>query len=777
MPDVTTPFGNGPENLTSPSAVTALEAPVAPDLGRQPAAAPTLEGHEQNVLDRIQNGSQQNTQAAPESQPQLGGFSGGAPLDTQRDMSVGMTTDEKAKILAMKYGAGNVRVQDDEIYFRNPGQQAFQKASASTMDVVHSILSGDLQGAADAGQSMLASHAEGLGQMGGNTAAMMAGGTLGGIGAGLLAGPEAMPLGARAGMAAGAGIESYLSSQSRQSAIDDILNQKSDPKLATENATHEASLSALLSAGGDFVMGSINKLSKGAQMAIDDYPLNKAKSMVLLKKEIDDAAESFGARGAYESGNALQGAIEIRKKNIGQLYIGKYDQIVEDAADQTGEKVPVDTVLAKMKDILQKQNVQFQGDVPISAPGIKIPRSMSIDPAFETGHITFDELMQSISPQQSAQIRQNMGMSSVGNQVENLFQAGPYFGSETGKQSVEQIINDYQRLLTANQNDGGLKVSEFRKWEQLYGARGNYDPDKKIIGGAFSGAEQAVARQIDEAFSQDKVPFYQKMLGDSSPEGQSFLMDSYRYQTEKDAIKRLQTTLGKGDVGPEIILNKALTTNDPQVIRDLKGLFGTTDPELIGNLRGSMLKKAIADNTDLNGMVNLPGISRSFKDYNPMVVGELFSKPELRKVTSLMDRADQMISSDFKPDKPGVADTLGSLVGVLWNSAKLDVPAAAKNFYSVFGRNQDAYNYLTETLLPQRLEMAKSSRDFVGANNVASLMESLSDFRTLSKEVKIGNRTILVPMPALKQTFVQAGKSAIQQDSIPLKQQPAPLGR
>lgn len=748
MPEIGPPtlesaFGQSPGSITPPG-MGAVAAPDAADseAARAPAGGPKLSSDEQQIIDRLAGNQHPATGAPPSSLlPQQSGleFQGGAPLSDQSMASVGRSPEEQAQILGRVYGAGNTMVQNGRVYFKRPGDPQFQPVSAEMGDFLKDVTHWDMGNAAISGQSLLASHTADL-----TTIARGVGGSIlgGAIGAKI-----GGPMGMLGGTVLGSGVAAAYDSEQKSLAIDKLLNKHTDPTVVNDDATKAFMADAVVNGGAMVVGTAIKGFGKGIQTIIDQAPMNRAKSSVLLEDELNKFASSLGSKSLSDSGDFIAGALAQRKKAIGQMYIGKYDTMVEQLAKDANAKVPVDDVLDKMRTLLQdKAGVQFNGMVPVAAYDTKIP-NMSFLGQSREGGISFDQLMAERPQEQSLNTSMFTGLAP--------------FGSKNGQQAMQVILDDYASLLQAKQAQGGLDVNVFRRMEQKYGSLGDYSE-----GNPFKDISSSVMNQIDKSFGDTRSQFYQQVLGgQNSPQGQQYLQDWAKYGAEKDAITRLYDVFGDSKWTPELAVERAINTNNPKPIQDLKLIYGN-NPDIMGPLQGSVVQKALGDS--INTKTGLPDLQQfaqkinAYNKSNPSVLDEIFNPGDRRILQSMTNRAAKVMTSDINSDADKGA--IRGMFNLIFDSGRAVTGlspspfAVTRDLYSFFSQNTNAYKYLTETLLPERLAIAQKGKDMVLANNIGSVLESLGSFASMSKVVQVGSRQMYVPNVAFRETLIHIAK-------------------
>ncbi len=610
---LTSAFAQSPNSLSSP-----MPAPEIPEAGRAPAGKTGMSPEVEALVNHVSGGgtpppmpgasqvppSSVVPQQAPGAPTQ---FQGGAPLSVQEMASIGRTPEEQAQILARVYGAGNTMVQDGRVYFKRPGDSSFQPVSAEMGDFLKDVMHWDLGNAKMTGQSLIASHQTDLGTM-----AKALGWSVVGGAAGSLAGAPTI------GAIAGSGLSVGYDSEQRSAAIDKLLQRKTDPLQVQDQATKDMAVDVVLNGTGAIIGHAIGAFGRGLQTLAEQAPMNRARTAVLLENELSNFADSLGSKGLSATGDMISGALDARKKMIGQMYIGKYDTMVEQLARDQNAKVPVDDVLMKMKDILQsKAGVEFNGMIPTNAHEAQIP-NMSFLGQSREGGVSFEQLMNQPSSSQSLDT--------------SLFSGIAPFGAKNGPQALQTILDDYSKLLQAKQAQGGLDVPVFRRMEQLYGNRGSYEMDNP-----FKDISTSVMNQIDKSF------------GDPAMSAQ-FSQDWAKYGVEKDAIKRLYDVFGQDKWTPELAIERALSTNNPKPIQDIKAIFGT-NPDILGPLQGSVVQKALGDS--INTRTGLPDLQKfaqninAYNKSNPSVLDEIFNPADRRTLQAAVNRSAKVMTSDI----------------------------------------------------------------------------------------------------------------------------------
>lgn len=763
------PFGNGPEDLSTPIPSRAPAGgplkgevelgPISPTVVNAPkkGEAPSQIGDFDSLLNKI-NGDQGAAQMSPqEAYKSTDEFHGGAPLQVQQKASQYASPEAKAAVYNQFYGKNSARVDGDDVYIKKPGQDHYERASATTTDVLGKLASGDLPGAFQAAGSVAASNAGGLENVAKNAGAMIAGGAAGSLlfpGMGTVTG-AAMALGSTLGSSA----QTYMSTQDQENATNELLGRKPLPGEVVGKASDAAMMDAALNTSFSVGGALLNRTAKGVQKALQDMPTNQALAMRQLQGLVDDYAKVWGSPSLAETGKAVKGSLDKQSADL-KNYITKYDTIVSDMASKSNQKVPVDHVLEDLQKIAKTQGVEFGGQDGLSIvrrpQGVKAGIEPS-GPKSSTPASVFDDMMDNLPDETVRKINERMGIERT---VPKMFSSeedrGPIFSDyQSGKKTLETVLGLYNDLLDAKRTHGGLTVDALRSYDKAWGKLSSYDPTKEMAPAPLS---KAIARQIDHSFGETRDAFYGLTLHGTEYEN-DFAKDWQTYKDKKDAIKSLSNAFGDKGMAPEMMINKAINTNDPRAIRALKVMFGEDNPKLMASLRGAFLQHCLLDATEL-GRVNFGKLASNIRSISPLVSAELFDKTEERQLQAFVNVSKSFMEKDFKPSD-GAISMVRSAFNLLTGAVTLNVPKMATTLYAWFGNNEKAYKLLTDAVLPAELEAAKQSRNFIRIQNTSKLIDKLSDFRTLSQTVKLGSREILVPLPAFREVLKESSKQAL----------------
>lgn len=785
--DVQSAFGNGPASLGSPDP-NPPQTPQAPPPDRAPASGDSMQMGPATITNGSPNpGSGSPDPSEPESfdssyaktvpqnKPSPGptgdGFLADIPSDIAQKASLARDPNTKAQIFNRVYGPGAAVVdKDGQVLLRKPGETSFSPVDASVSDFLGDLWHANMAGAQQDAGRMIDQNMAGIKQVGsavGGAAAAGAVGSLVAPGAGTLAGVIS---------AAGSASGTYASSLARTQALNEALGQKNDPEAAKEIANREGMTDLILNAGGHLALGAVNKLATSALDAVAQAPERRAYSMVKMESALGDAADSFGSSSVTQTGENITGALETRRANLGPMYIGKYDTMVADQAKQMNQKVPMDGVMGKMKDLMTPY-IEFDGATPIAGKGLRIPLATGNENGSPAS--AFDEIMNAMSPEQAARIKATQGLGSPAMMpgFDESFTGGAPFGSDKGRSALQTMLNDYSYFQKAQNTQGGLDVSEFRDFEKLYGNRGAYDPSNP-----FTGSTTSQMRQVDKAFGDTRGQFYQNILGKDTPAGQAFQRDWAQYGNEKDAIERLYNVFGQDGKSASLMVDRVLSTNNVKPIQDLKTLFGTSNPEIMGQLKGAVIQKAMNDNTSgAYGVIDLQGFARSMgaypgKGYSKDVLNEIYNPTELNQLRATVNQAAKIFTGDLNPDKaPG---SLSKMAGVISGMFTGNPAAMSRNLYGIFSSNEKAWNYLMENDLPNRLAIANKMGDFQKSSTIGNVIANLTDYRALSVTQQVGNRSVIIPTPVLRESLTQSAKNSKLTGLMGLngapREQPAP---
>jgi hypothetical protein len=782
-PDVESAFGNGPGSLSSPNPNPPV-TPQAPAPSRDPAGmqmgpatitngtgpAPASDkplSFAESYAARPAPGS------SPSPAPAGNGMLSDIPSDIAQKASLARDPNTKAAIFNKIYGPGSSIVdKDGNVLLKKPGETSFSAVDSSVSDFLGDLWHANLVNAGQDANRLVDQNMAGIKQVG----QAVAGSAIAG-GLGTMLAPETAGV-STVMSAAGSAAATYAASVSRTQALNEVLGQKNDPEAAKEIANREGLTDLILNAGGHITLGAVNKLAVGAMDAVAQTPERRAYAMVKMENELSEAASSFGSTSVPATGEAISSALDTRRGNLGAMYIGKYDTMVEQQAQAMNQKVPMDGVMGKMKDLMQPY-VQFDGATPIAGKGLNIP-SLYTDGAHAGPASAFDDIMAQMPPEQAARIRASQGLSSPGQMpgFDESFNGGAPFGSDKGRAALQTMLNDYAYFQKAQSTQGGLDVSEFRDFEKLYGNRGSYDSSNP-----FAGPTVSQMRQVDKSFSDTRGQFYQGILGQDTPAGQAFQKDWAQYGNEKDAIDRLYNIFGNDNKSASLMVDRVLSTNNIKPIQDLKTLFGSSNPEVMNQLKGAVIQKAMSDNTSgAFGVIDLQGFARSLgaypgQGYSKAVLNEIYTPTELNQLRATVNTAAKIFTGDLNPDK--ASGSLGKVAGLIASVFSGNPSAMSRNFYGIFSGNEKAWNYLMENDLPARLAIANKAGDFEKSSAISNVIANLTDYRALSVSMKVGNRSVIVPTPVLREALTQSAKNtnltgAMGLNGSPRSQGPVP---
>jgi hypothetical protein len=756
---IDSPFGNGPNALTTP-AVNPAQAPAAP-----PARSVSLPGmdvlgtiipsagaeeidYTQGLDQTINNHiSGMGSIAAPARQFNEPN-SDLPPPSLVQVFERAQNDQEKAQILSQWVGPGNFLTPAEgngQWYFRKPGQTGFNNLETSWSDAFKSAK----------GIENLASQYPNALQGGAAAVAGTIGGRVGGV-------PGAM-LGGMLG-AFGAG-------QLREDAFDELIKNKNEQRGSDEVAKDVLSQAV----GEGFVnLGAValkSSLKKIKNLIMDfsntGTELERAKISFEMAKNLDSLGKAFGSESTDMTGKYLLEGYDKTLKNMGEKYIGKYNNMVQDIATNRKAMVPVDDILASLRDQLkQNAGVKFDGDAVISVPrGTKLPDMTGMSSSEPQGETVFEQMMGLLPKGQQKQIRSEMGIeSSLGAKVNQIFSgelpgtAYP-FGSDRGHAVTNDLLNDYNSLLQQKIRNGGISYEEFRRLDQVYGDRGDYNNQSMFNDHFKGGRARSALRQVEHSINDTKKKFDLAML-EGSPAQKSYLNDHSQYQSMKDTADDLKNTFKTDDVAGYTIVNKALSTDNPTMIKNIKYLF-LDHPEAMDKLKGSVFQKALEENImGDTGHINMKGVAKSLSSYSPRVMEELFTDVERRQIQGFVRGFDKVITSDFGPIEAGskAATNLEQMANLAFSVMKSPVKAAYYLF-NMTSKREEALDFLLKNRLPTMLKEANNMSSLDRAGKISTIMDILTNYKALSDSIKVGERNVVVPSQSLKTLWLKMGLS------------------
>lgn len=794
MADVTSPFGNGPSDLSSPAPNPPM-APEAPKfssvslpgmdvLATQPGptetAAPTPLAPEPMTAERAPgNTSQLFDQAlreagAPESVLGVNALGKNLPAG-QGDFSQSAivqeanrgTDEDKAKVLLQAYGPGNA-YKDGPTgawKFRKPGQTDFSSVDKGWQDFVADAKSWQ-GGRAVQDIANIANQYPNLMQ---TTVSSGTGAQVGAAVAGLT-GVVGLPA-AAAGILAG-GLTAAGYGALREKFFNDVAINKNKPEIADNEVAKDMLMQSL----GD---GTVRLMHGAVSLGVDKLKeivgkyslvgseLDRARLARQYYEEIDKLAKISGSQSAQNSMDYLNMGYAHKLKTMGESLIGKYDKQVIDTAEQNNKFVPADDILQAFRDKMHGFSFTKDGSILEGPPGFKIPFQGSTKVRASTGNPLVDELLANVSDEDIQKINAKLGLNSS---VLDIFNGKDYpktsgkyaFGSETGKAALQTITDDYSKLLSYKNNYGGIPVRVFKEFDSAYGEMGVYKDE--VWKNAFLGkGPVGAARQLDHTFGETRKAFWSSML-EGTPNQASFLADHNMYRLQKTAADGLKDILGNENDPLWPTIGKILQTGDTKVLDNIKILLGEDYPAVNGKIKGMFFDKILQDSGSNNpfGYINTNAIAREFGRYDKKVLAKIFQDPkEIPQLVGFMRQVGKVITSDLKPIEEDqmakdVLETFGSLAMKIARSPV----AAAQKIFGAASQREEALNFFKNEALPKMIERANSIGDQESSSYASKTLLALENFSALSDVKMVNGKSVVVPSVMLKNVFKTMAKDA-----------------
>lgn len=829
MSDVTSAFGNGPGSLSAPPTDTAAQtqaaqgaqsaqpAPPMPSsdpslhstsatadlemahLQYQPSPAPspqpslsadrTPQGLPDDVAQSISNGIR--GVAKPDETPN--------PINTLSNQQIKETFASKdiagqQRMVESVTGEGNAPVINGKLYYRHPGDSSLKEVPASLAPAVvqsangdHSMLGGVLQEMGWSGAKFAAGFtgAE-LGGAGGSLmggAAITAGAqALGmeGLAAGATLGPAGAVIGGIGGAAIGAMAGIYWGAKNQQMAAAASQGKLIDDQLAgriDENAWDEAKENGAMTLMGISGMKAAYGFGSFMSRVSQNFAMNRLESSLDIRNAIMNFAKGFSKADPAQNGAAVAGIIGTAAKPgaLYNQYLEKWETVGDDAMEQTGQRIDLSPIIAKIDDAV-KRHVVFRGDTPVM-------RSTGIEP-------TMPSIPSEVSSAQLARANDASlpggAMPNPPSQSESLPSPlqGGLFDDQTTNDNIlglpngRAILNDLLKrradLARAQKLNGGYDMASFKELQSSLQSQADFGMmGQERLEAGVSTANRATKTELalyDKLYGgviESRNGFYQNLFQGNDSLMKAYKSDYMNYGLARDAWNDLYPIFGRDGLATDEMVKNAIKTGGIHALDAIKQLVGE-DPAVMNRMKAGIIQHVLGEG--LNNPLGILDTQASFRAYNGIkkdVIDSIFTPTESGQFRALLLRAGKLSTSDMigAADKQLAQQATNAIAGAgIYGHA---TGQTGRLLYSFFGQNEKAYDYMAKQALPKMMEAAKSTGNFSVINSIGSLIQKMSDYRFLSDVIERpdGSRA-LKPNAILGQIFKTATGEAVARKAI-----------
>lgn len=551
--------------------------------------------------------------------------------------SFGRSPTEGAQILEQTYGVGNVKVKDSKLYFRRPGEKKFSILDPKGVTSAAELLGDILDAGGPLTEGLVAAPIQAAGDAAGAAVA------LGGGPAAPVAAPALVGAGMAAGGAAGAGV---------RGAVAGALGAN-DPDVSTGQE-------AALGAAGNVLVGGAMKLA-GAGLgkiwnAVRDTPKARIQRVAEVQAGIEDMAREYRvSAGGSADARISPSQIGSDVRTVVKSERGKLDMAVATARDaiesQSGDaRHPVINTLNAMRQVFREQKVMIDPKTGFA----KLSGNMSDEVVPVTRNVTTTSPIVDSAGSHFEHSKTVDDLVTIPGQPVRPPTAP--LGSTSGKSSLEQMVNDYNHLVT-EQKSGGVDARSLFRMAQQYGDLADYQSHMGE-GVTRNSADKVsrVWRKVDSAARADRDTAAMNVLDPESADYGLYRDAMDTYNTRIEPLKRFEKIVRQGEAKGAMptIADAIIKPNQPQKIQEFKRLFGDSENwdsdvgPIWDKVKSGMLDSVIDKARDPNtGLMTGAKMMSTIRGYGPDVLKEVFSPTEMKQLQTLALRLDKIPTGDL----------------------------------------------------------------------------------------------------------------------------------
>lgn len=626
-------------------------------------------------------------------------------------------TDEGAmNVWAERYGAENVKKQKGAVWFRRNADEKFRKVDPEAFEFIGDTL---LDGSGPIVEGLVSAMTEvgGLALAAGGAAATEVG-TGGAATPGLIAAAPATVAGITAaagatGAAARKGVMSLFGVEDEASTVNEMLWG------AGLNAA-TLGLGQGLKAGGKAVVSKF-----GDVMSM--LPKQRIQQLATIRNQFDDfSKEILGteAKGMKAAGKGLGDAIERAQRSLDEPVELVYEKAAEFAEQKGIKYVPVDNLVAQLKNTLDENFIKFddQGFAQLKPGKFTKPNS-------EEASVAFDMF--------GSQAAEEMGRGATEQMAEKVL-TQKAFGSYGGEKALMKLAEDYNVLLASQKAHGGIPLEKL--YDNIKTFRNEVDLFKNV---PKTTEEELVYTRLQNAAASDRNSAFETLFKGTNTEEEKLWTTYFKNYSDKiDKIMGFKKILNQKESAEQFA--KALVQPDNSArIAKLKSVVGEGSKEW-NSFRGEWIDSFIQSHIDPNsGVLLTADMNTSLKGLGKEVVNELLSKEEQGVMNKIIAKGNKIAFTDLltTSTKASIQDLLPLTMIPQY------APSRFKGLWNLIAGRKDAADYLLDE------GFLKAAREATTKKQRSALLEQRAFFQKMVDGMKPVKRTITDPKTGKKVTY------------------------
>lgn len=444
----------------------------------------------------------------------------------------------------------------------------------------------------------------------------------------------------------------------------------------------------------------------------------------------------FGA--VDDIGNRLSDTVQMMDSSLKQL-----------ARDKKITSVGVENTMAKLRDVLRRNGVQFDPE------GYAYLASQS-DEAIESLASRMESSPENlVSAKPSARSKANAASTLSARE-------GKAFNSEQGRQGRERLMRDFNEMVNASKTDGGIPLdalfSNVRSYQEAadFAARMGA-PDAEIA--AYRELQHAAGTDRHDAISQivdtETNPFSgAKEVMTGASEKQIYQRAYKQYAEKMDDVMEFRTIFSQRK-SAEAFTNALTEGMNSDRILKLKNLLGEGSPEF-QVFKSEYLNKTVQNAVEPTTGIFQPQVfARQFKQMGKDSVNAMFSGEEQKAILQTVRAAERIKTSDLvtREDADAIKQFILLGAGDTFKSTKLNI------LWNLVARtSKRAADYLRDDLY---LEAAKAAPTDEVRQSVLAGLAYYEEFLSKCTTVKVRGQERYVPAirKAAAQSLQEVGKA------------------
>jgi hypothetical protein len=650
----------------------------------------------------------------------------------------GLTGGDEGMLTAVKsmYDAngqgGKVEVRDGNIWFRSKTGDKMRRfdpdAFEPLMDVFLDHSGAFLEtGAAIATEGALAPVGE------------AAAGVMGAVRAG-----GAAVSAAAAGTAARAGTEAVVDQFSAEKQFDWDSTKKD---LAWSMGINVATLGVVKGAkfSGSKVADAVRSFAETPSAEV------RVKQLADIRTGFDKLVSDMGGnrtQTSAEVGRRIFGAVDDLGNRLSDTVMMMDSSLKQLARDKQITSVGVDNTMAKLRDVLRRNGVQFDKD------GYGYLASQSDDAIGQLASRIDSSPANLVSSKPSSAAREQAAGALTARE-------GKAFNSEQGKAGRDRLVSDYNNMLNASKTDGGIPLEALLSNVRGYQEAGDFAarmsaPDAEIS--AYRELQHAAGSDRHDAISQivntETNPFSgAKEVMSGASEKQIYQRAYQQYAQKMDDVMEFRNIFSQRKSAEAF--TSALTENmNSARIDKLKGLLGEGSPEF-QVFKSEYLNKTVQNAVEPTTGIFQPAVfARQFKQIGKDSVNSMFGAEEQKAILQTVRAAERIKTSDLvtREDSDAIKQFILLGAGDTFKSTKLNI------LWNLVGRtSKRAADYLRDDLY---LEAAKAAPTDEVRQSVLGGLAYYEEFLSKCTTVKVGGQERYVP--TIRKPVAQGMQEAVK---------------